>query len=95
MQMQSLITCPECGFVKEETMPLESCQFLYQCANCQKILRTKHGDCCVFCSYGTAPCPSKQQGYITNQAVHRKEKGDDQETFSDSRDALRELCHAH
>jgi uncharacterized Zn finger protein len=62
MQLQSVITCPSCSFAKEETMPTDSCQFLYRCTNCGTILRPKAGDCCVFCSYGTVQCPSKQEG---------------------------------
>jgi rubredoxin len=58
--LQSIITCPHCEFAKEETMPTDTCQFLYQCANCQTIFRPLKGDCCVYCSYGTVPCPSKQ-----------------------------------
>lgn len=58
--LQSVLTCPQCGFAKEETMPTDSCQFLYRCTNCQTILRPLPGDCCVFCSYGTVKCPSKQ-----------------------------------
>lgn len=61
MQLQSVITCPACGFAKEETMPTDSCQFLYRCAHCGVILRPKAGDCCVFCSYGTVKCPSMQE----------------------------------
>ena len=46
--LQSIITCPECGFKKEETMPTDSCQFFYECTNCGKVLKPKSGDCCVF-----------------------------------------------
>ncbi|MEP6987607.1 MAG: GDCCVxC domain-containing (seleno)protein [Chloroflexota bacterium] len=60
IHLQSVITCPKCGFAKEETMPTDSCQFLYRCTNCQQVLRPKQGDCCVFCSYGSVKCPSKQ-----------------------------------
>lgn len=60
--LQSKITCPNCGFSKEETMPTDACQFFYECINCHQILRPKKGDCCVFCSYGTVKCPSKQTG---------------------------------
>jgi len=60
--LQSTITCPNCGFRKEETMPTDACQFFYECTNCRQILRPKKGDCCVFCSYGTVKCPSKQTG---------------------------------
>lgn len=60
IQLQSVITCPQCGFSKTETMPSDSCQFLYQCSACGTVLRPKKGDCCVFCSYGSVRCPPKQ-----------------------------------
>jgi len=56
----SVIPCPFCGFEKEETMPVDACQFFYECTNCKKIIRPKEGDCCVFCSYGSVKCPGKQ-----------------------------------
>ena len=61
IELQSIITCPECGFQKEETMPTDACQFLYDCTHCKAIIRPQKGDCCVFCSYGTVQCPPKQQ----------------------------------
>lgn len=59
--LKSVITCPECGYQKEEQMPTESCQFFYECENCKTVLRAKEGDCCVYCSYGTNACPSIQE----------------------------------
>lgn len=59
--LQSTLTCPACGHVKAETMPTDACQWFYECEACQAMLRPKAGDCCVFCSYGTAPCPPIQQ----------------------------------
>ncbi len=58
-ELKSIITCPECGYQKEEIMPTESCQFFYKCKNCTTVLKAKEGDCCVYCSYGSAPCTSK------------------------------------
>lgn len=58
--LKSVITCPECGYAKEETMPTDACQWFYECTNCGAVLRPKAGDCCVFCSYGSAPCPPVQ-----------------------------------
>jgi len=58
--LQSTITCPNCGFAKEETMPTDACQYFYECSNCKNILKPRKGDCCVFCSYGTVKCPSIQ-----------------------------------
>jgi hypothetical protein len=60
LTLQSIITCPNCGFQKEETMPTDACQYFYKCTNCGTILKPKQGDCCVFCSYGTVPCPPIQ-----------------------------------
>ncbi|HEX72271.1 MAG TPA: hypothetical protein ENN65_03040 [Candidatus Hydrogenedentes bacterium] len=60
MKLQSVITCPKCGFEKEETMPTDACTFFYECTNCGTRLRPKEGDCCVFCSYGSVPCPPIQ-----------------------------------
>lgn len=64
IELKSILTCPECGFQKEETMLRDSCQFLYECENCQTILKPKLGECCVYCSYGSVPCPSVQQSKI-------------------------------
>ncbi|MHA1211864.1 MAG: GDCCVxC domain-containing (seleno)protein [Candidatus Heimdallarchaeota archaeon] len=58
--LQSIITCPNCGFKKEETMPTNYCQVKYKCTNCGSILKPKSGDCCVYCSYGTEKCPPLQ-----------------------------------
>lgn len=60
--LQSIITCPECGHQALETMPTNACQWYYECDNCKSLLRPKKGDCCVYCSYGTVPCPPIQQG---------------------------------
>jgi hypothetical protein len=62
MELQSIITCPECGIVCEETMPIDACVFFYDCQGCGTRLRPNEGDCCVFCSYGTVPCPPIQAG---------------------------------
>jgi len=42
-------------------MPTDACQYFYECDNCQKIIKPKTGDCCVFCSYGTVDCPPIQE----------------------------------
>jgi len=60
MILSSTIACPECGAAKTETMPVDACLFFYTCTGCGKRLRPKPGDCCVFCSYGSVPCPPVQ-----------------------------------
>lgn len=60
VELNSTITCPNCGHKKTETMPTDACQFFYQCDNCKTNLKPNKGDCCVYCSFGTVKCPSMQ-----------------------------------
>jgi len=55
--LESTLTCPRCGHVKTETMPTDACQWFYECEQCHTVLKPKPGDCCVYCSYGSVPCP--------------------------------------
>ncbi len=57
----STLTCPACGGTNDEQMATDSCQIVYVCRHCAATLRSKAGDCCVYCSYGTVPCPPIQQ----------------------------------
>ncbi|WP_084330623.1 GDCCVxC domain-containing (seleno)protein [Castellaniella defragrans] len=59
---ESVVTCPHCGHMQREAMPVDTCQFFYECGQCKTLLKPKSGDCCVFCSYGSVPCPSIQEG---------------------------------
>ncbi len=60
MIFESTITCPACGHEKTETMPTDSCQYFYECEGCGTLLKLREGDCCVYCSYGSVPYPSRQ-----------------------------------
>ncbi|WP_133573878.1 GDCCVxC domain-containing (seleno)protein [Maritalea mobilis] len=62
IETQSTLTCPECGQAVTETMPTDACQWFYECTNCHTLLKPKPGDCCVYCSFGTVPCPPIQAG---------------------------------
>ncbi|MGA7323938.1 MAG: GDCCVxC domain-containing (seleno)protein, partial [Rhodomicrobium sp.] len=44
-----------------ETMPVDACQYFYECNQCGMVMKPKEGDCCVFCSYGDVPCPPVQE----------------------------------
>lgn len=61
VNLQSAITCPHCGHLKEEIMPTNACQYFYECESCKTILKPKQGNCCVYCSYGLVPCPLIQE----------------------------------
>ena len=58
--LKSLLTCPHCGHLRLEDMPVDSSRFFHECINCHTLMRPKPGDCCVFCSYGSEKCPSVQ-----------------------------------
>lgn len=60
-QLNSTLTCPKCGFATTESMPTDACIFFFECPGCNELLKPKPGDCCVFCSYGTVPCPPIQE----------------------------------
>ena len=65
MILTSTLTCPECGGVSVEAMPTNACQYFYDCSHCGEVLRPLKGDCCVYCSYGTVPCPPIQEARAT------------------------------
>jgi hypothetical protein len=58
--LESVLTCPRCGYAGRETMPTDACQYYCDCKNCNALLRPNAGDCCVFCSFGSVKCPSAQ-----------------------------------
>jgi hypothetical protein len=58
---ESVITCPHCATARLEQMPADACQWSYECTGCGRTLRPKAGDCCVFCTYGSVPCPPVQE----------------------------------
>lgn len=59
----SKITCPECGSRSLDQMPANASVYFYHCLRCNAIFKPKHGDCCVYCSYGTMRCPPRQKGW--------------------------------
>ncbi len=62
IELESKITCPECGYSKVENMPTNACQWYYECEGCKILLKPLKDDCCVYCSYGTVKCPPIQEG---------------------------------
>lgn len=61
IQLVSTLICPECGRHTTQTMPVDACIHFFECPGCGTMLKPREGDCCVFCSYGTVPCPPVQQ----------------------------------
>ena len=62
VQLQSTLTCPHCGHQATEIMPTDACVAFYDCKSCGETLKPLAGSCCVFCSYGSVPCPPIQEG---------------------------------
>lgn len=61
MELSATITCPHCGTQRTMTMPIDYCLVVFDCDTCHAQLRPRRGDCCVFCTYGSLPCPSQQR----------------------------------
>jgi hypothetical protein len=59
--LESTLSCPNCGHQHTRTMPADRCEWYFRCPGCKELLRPRPGDCCVFCSYGTVPCPPIQE----------------------------------
>jgi len=66
IQKFSTITCPQCGAQTEEEMPDNACVYFWQCPQCKALLKPNEGDCCVYCSYGSVPCPPVQRASLSS-----------------------------
>lgn len=71
----STLTCPECHFAEVLTMPADYCQWHHQCKRCGVLLRPLDGHCCVFCSFGSVPCPPVQAERLGIAAEGCRAKG--------------------
>jgi hypothetical protein len=60
MEPISVIACPHCGEKTAAPMPTDACVYFHECPACKTLLRPAPGDCCVFCSWGSVPCPPSQ-----------------------------------
>ena len=57
MAQVAVIRCPACGVESQAEMPDNACVYFWDCPACRTVVRPKAGACCVFCSYGSQPCP--------------------------------------
>ena len=58
--LTSVLRCPECGHSERLEMAADSCVVFHVCGGCGVVMRPEAEDCCVFCSYGSVPCPPMQ-----------------------------------
>ena len=61
LKMQSTLTCPKCQHQSTEVMQENACKVFHKCEACSEMVKPKEKECCVFCSYGSVKCPSKQK----------------------------------
>jgi hypothetical protein len=61
MELRSILRCPHCFAESAEVMPTDACRYFHTCGACGALLKPRPGDCCVFCSYGSVPCPPRQR----------------------------------
>ena len=64
--LTSELRCPACGNTEILDMPADACAFFHECTACHALVRPRSGDCCVFCSYGSIPCPPMQDSNGTS-----------------------------
>ncbi len=81
---QTVVTCPSCGFRREETMPEAQSPYFYTCTHCNKVLKPIFGDCCVFCSYGTVICPTEQRRALIEASEQIRRHINDGDTVEDT-----------
>jgi hypothetical protein len=53
------LICPVCLAASAVAIPTQACLFFFDCPTCHTLVQPKAGDCCVFCSYGDRPCPTR------------------------------------
>ncbi len=60
-RLRSIMQCPHCGFKVTERMPAKMKVLRWQCPACTAMIESPPTACCVFCAYGSVPCPDAQQ----------------------------------
>lgn len=63
VRLTSVLTCSGCrqSHAEQKQMPTAPCQWFYECPGCHTVLKPLAGACCVYCSYGSGPCPPVQE----------------------------------
>lgn len=57
--VQATLTCPHCKAEQTAEIPNTACVPFYKCKSCGEMIKSKEGECCVFCSWGDKDCPLK------------------------------------
>lgn len=62
LNLRSIVQCPYCHFKVTERMPASQRVMEWECPACHQHVSVTEEACCIFCEYGSVPCPLKQQG---------------------------------
>jgi hypothetical protein len=58
------LTCPSCAATFSTDMPETETVDELACPSCGTVVVPDPGECCVFCSHGTMPCPIAQSEFL-------------------------------
>jgi arsenate reductase len=50
------LRCPFCKIIQKVEIPLNNCLTFYKCINCDKLISTPEGSCCLICGYSDKVC---------------------------------------
>jgi hypothetical protein len=70
MVPRSVLTCPHCGHAKEESMPIDACQWFYECENCNAVLRPKATAACSAPTTRASVRPSRKMDRHVARVEH-------------------------
>ena len=60
MDVIAVLHCPAWGHAERLTMPTIACVVVLECTRCHTRITPNSGDCVVFCSFWSVPCPPVQ-----------------------------------
>lgn len=60
---ESTLVCPRCNHGERMMMAENSSLVVHVCQSCGLEMHRLPGNCCLFCTWGTVPCPTAQRAY--------------------------------
>lgn len=61
IQRSSTLRCPHCKANMHERMPTGHAVMVFHCLWCNRSVHCGPADHCVFCAFGSYPCPERQR----------------------------------
>ena len=73
VKIECEVTCPICSRSRWMTMTTGIQSYFYHCDVCFNLIMPKYGECCIFCSYGSAKCVQILKREISILKTKRKQ----------------------